>query len=148
MAHPLAVTALHAAHPRGDGAESDGGGIKGDFRNRIVDHDLIGIPGFDAGTAEIEGSKAVGHFPAAQFRSRGVEKRYRSVVFRAFFEVAEGEEQVSYLTFTNANGQVTSISSLNADKVSGKAYNLKGQRVETMKKGNLYIIDGKKKLAK
>jgi hypothetical protein len=68
--------------------------------------------------------------------------------FRAFFEVAEGEEQVSYLTFTNANGQVTSISSLNADKVSGKAYNLKGQRVETMKKGNLYIIDGKKKLAK
>lgn len=68
--------------------------------------------------------------------------------FRAFFEVAEGEEHVSYLTFTNANGQVTSISSLNADKVSGKAYNLKGQRVETMKKGNLYIIDGKKKLAK
>lgn len=68
--------------------------------------------------------------------------------FRAFFEVAEGEEQVSYLTFTNANGQVTSISSLNADKVYGKAYNLKGQRVETMKKGNLYIIDGKKKLAK
>jgi hypothetical protein len=66
--------------------------------------------------------------------------------FRAFFQADGG--QANYLTFTNGSGEVTAIHSLNADKVSGTAFNLKGQRVETLKKGNLYIINGKKKLAK
>lgn len=49
------------------------------------------------------------------------------------------------LTFVFENGETTGINAVNNEQtVNGAVYNLNGQRVETMKKGGLYIQNGKK----
>jgi hypothetical protein len=70
--------------------------------------------------------------------------------YRGYFMLAETITTTPKLTFHNADGTPTVvITTPKAEALVRQGFfNLKGQRVETMKKGNLYIIDGKKKLAK
>ncbi len=63
--------------------------------------------------------------------------------FRAYFELpAAGNAR---LAFFDEDGTTTFIGSIEMEKAAdGKVYNLNGQRVENLKKGQLYIINGKK----
>ena len=64
--------------------------------------------------------------------------------FRAYFE---GELQNARLAVFDDD--VTGIRYLSADQLNNDAiYNLNGQRVETMKKGQMYIKNGKKMIRK
>jgi hypothetical protein len=62
--------------------------------------------------------------------------------FRAYFELPHGA--AARIAFFDENGNSTNIGTIAAEKADGQIFNLQGQRVESMKKGNLYIIDGKK----
>lgn len=65
--------------------------------------------------------------------------------FRAYFELPEGgaNARLSFFDFDGTTLIKTVELQNNAD---GTVYNLNGQRVENMKKGNLYIINGKKQI--
>ncbi len=65
--------------------------------------------------------------------------------FRAYFELPNGVSSAR-LAFTDEDGTTTVIKAIELDKQNGEVYNLNGQRVENMKKGNLYIINGKKQI--
>ena len=65
--------------------------------------------------------------------------------FRAYFELPNGVSSAR-LAFTDEDGTTTVIKAIELDKQNGEIYNLNGQRVENMKKGNLYIINGKKQI--
>ena len=65
--------------------------------------------------------------------------------FRAYFELPSGAN-AARLAFTDEDGTTTVIKAIELDKQNGEVYNLNGQRVENMKKGNLYIINGKKQI--
>ena len=64
--------------------------------------------------------------------------------FRAYFTLPDGAN--ARLNFFDTDG-TTLIKSVEMEKnADGVVYNLNGQRVENMKKGNLYIINGKKQI--
>ena len=64
--------------------------------------------------------------------------------FRAYFELPVGANaRMSFFDFDGTTLIKTVELQNNAD---GTVYNLNGQRVENMKKGNLYIINGKKQI--
>ncbi len=66
--------------------------------------------------------------------------------FRAYIELPEGAS--ARLSFFDFDG-TTLIKTIELqDNADGTVYNLKGQRVENIKKGNLYIINGKKQIRK
>lgn len=65
--------------------------------------------------------------------------------FRAYFELPSGAN-AARMAFTDEDGTTTVIKAIELDKQNGEVYNLNGQRVENMKKGNLYIINGKKQI--
>ena len=65
--------------------------------------------------------------------------------FRAYFELPSGAN-AARMAFTDEDGTTTVIKAIELDKQNGEIYNLNGQRVENMKKGNLYIINGKKQI--
>jgi len=65
--------------------------------------------------------------------------------FRAYFELPNGVSSAR-MAFTDEDGTTTVIKAIELDKQNGEVYNLNGQRVENMKKGNLYIINGKKQI--
>ena len=64
--------------------------------------------------------------------------------FRAYFVLPEGSS--ARLAFFDEATGITRV--IAADELDQNAYNLKGQRVESLKKGNLYIKDGKKRVVK
>ena len=64
--------------------------------------------------------------------------------FRAYFVLPEGSS--ARLAFFDEATGITRV--IAAEELDQNAYNLKGQRVESLKKGNLYIKDGKKRVVK
>ena len=64
--------------------------------------------------------------------------------FRAYFDLPAGA--TARLAFTDESNGITTV--IAADELGGEAYNLKGQRVQSLKKGGLYIINGKKQVVK
>lgn len=67
--------------------------------------------------------------------------------FRAYFELPEGANGAR-LVFYNENGEASHIGTIMADQRENDAYDLKGMRVETLKKGGFYIVGGKKVVVK
>lgn len=68
--------------------------------------------------------------------------------FRAYFDLP-ANAPASRLSFIDEDGSTTIINGIVMDKTTDEnVYNLNGQRVETLKKGNLYIINGKKVIRK
>lgn len=68
--------------------------------------------------------------------------------FRAYFDLPANASP-SRLSFIDEDGSTTIINGIVMDKTTDEnVYNLNGQRVETLKKGNLYIINGKKVIRK
>jgi len=65
--------------------------------------------------------------------------------FRAYFDLPAGATGAR-LAFTDESNGITTV--IAADELDGEAYNLKGQRVQSLKKGGLYIINGKKQVVK
>ena len=64
--------------------------------------------------------------------------------FRAYFDLpAESGARLAFYDEATGIARVMNVKELNSD-----AYNLKGQRVESLKKGNLYIVGGKKVMVK
>lgn len=70
--------------------------------------------------------------------------------YRGYFQLAESITKLPKLVFYNADGTSTvGIAAPKAETVIRQGvYNLKGQRVEQMRKGEIYIIGGKKTLMK
>lgn len=64
--------------------------------------------------------------------------------FRAYFELSEDAD--AYLTFFESDGTTKILVVEPQKETNTPAYNLNGQRVETLKKGNLYIINNKKQI--
>lgn len=64
--------------------------------------------------------------------------------FRAYFELPAGTG--ARLSFTDVTTGITTV--MDASELGDDAFNLKGQRVENLKKGGLYIIGGKKVIVK
>lgn len=60
------------------------------------------------------------------------------------YEYGEGTEAID----ETDNGITTGITTMNADAQAQGIYNLRGQKVENMVKGQLYIINGKKVMIK
>ena len=65
--------------------------------------------------------------------------------FRAYFELPSGANGAR-LSFTDVTTGITTV--MDASELGNDAFNLKGQRVDTPKKGGLYIIGGKKVIVK
>lgn len=65
--------------------------------------------------------------------------------FRAYFELPSGTSGAR-LSFTDVTTGITTV--MDASELGDDAFNLKGQRVENLKKGSLYIIGGKKVIVK
>lgn len=66
--------------------------------------------------------------------------------FRAYFELPAGTSSGARLSFTDVTTGITTV--MDASELGDDAFNLKGQRVDTPKKGGLYIIGGKKVIVK
>jgi archaellum component FlaG (FlaF/FlaG flagellin family) len=66
--------------------------------------------------------------------------------FRAYFVLPQGA--AARIAFFDENGNSTKIGTIAAEKAEGQIFNLQGQRVENLKKDNLYIINGKKVVIK
>ena len=82
--------------------------------------------------------------PSAQIARGTAEASMKG--FRAYIELPEGAS--ARLSFFDFDG-TTLIKTIELqDNADGTVYNLKGQRVENIKKGNLYIINGKKQIRK
>lgn len=80
--------------------------------------------------------------PSAQIAKGTAEASMKG--FRAYIELPEGAS--ARLSFFDFDG-TTLIKTIELqDNADGTVYNLKGQRVENIKKGNLYIINGKKQI--
>jgi hypothetical protein len=62
--------------------------------------------------------------------------------FRAYFDLPAGA--TVRLAIIDESGETTIINGIVFDAEDSKVYNLNGQRVETMKRGQLYIVNGKK----
>lgn len=65
--------------------------------------------------------------------------------FRAYFELPSSANGAR-LSFTDVTTGITTV--MDASELGDDAFNLKGQRVENLKKGGLYIIGGKKVIVK
>ena len=65
--------------------------------------------------------------------------------FRGYFTLPAGVEGAR-LSFTDVTTGITTV--MDASELGNDAFNLKGQRVDTPKKGSLYIIGGKKVIVK
>ena len=65
--------------------------------------------------------------------------------FRGYFTLPAGVEGAR-LSFTDVTTGITTV--MDASELGDDAFNLKGQRVDTPKKGGLYIIGGKKVIVK
>ena len=57
-------------------------------------------------------------------------------------------EQASGLRGFSFDGSVVGINTIGVDMPEGNAYDLQGRRVQQLQKNGLYIVDGKKMLAK
>lgn len=71
--------------------------------------------------------------------------------FRAFFDLDEylpEVEDAGAPVFFSFNNDITGIKNIQRSAEDGKYYNLNGQRVESLKKGEIYINNGKKVVVK
>ena len=65
--------------------------------------------------------------------------------YRAYFELPENTDAARLGIVLDEDGQTTVIRGITiADTQLNNAFDLKGQRVETLKKGGIYIVNGKK----
>ena len=99
--------------------------------------------------ADVKGKKGSGQ--SAKVGIGGLDKtqNYRVRLTRT----AVGGDVLVYAVKLYDTAMPTGISNLRSDVLtngmqSGKVYNLRGQRVERMVKGQVYILDGKKFMAK
>ena len=71
------------------------------------------------------------------------------LAYRSYLKLKDTGAGTRSIRFMIGDSQVTAINGLTIDATSTEgAYNLQGQKVEQLKKGNLYIINGKKVLVK